>query len=127
MSNILDPSALLSSLPSYLPSSKQLSSPQDALASLAHTILSVLGFRLVGVDESSSSENFDENVLPEDWNKHGPGLYTFRYKHEQSSLEYLVKALKLGNRNLINAIAIEASLTRYFFLFETLIEEYLID
>jgi len=47
------------------------------------------------------------NILPEDWAKHGPGSYTLRYKHDQSSLEFLLKVSKLGNRTLFNAIALE--------------------
>lgn len=110
MSNILDPSAVSAALPNYLGTQKTLKSPQDALAALVHTILSVLGFRLVGIDESTTQGTFEGNVLPEGWNSHGPGTYTFRYRHEQSSLEFLVKLSKLGSRTIINAIAIEASL-----------------
>ena len=107
MSEILDPSALLSSLPKYLPIDKELKNPQDALAVLIHTILSDLAFRLVGIDEDSSPSTYEGNVLPEEWNKHSPGNYTFRYRHEQSSLEFLVKISKLSNRTLIHAIASE--------------------
>jgi hypothetical protein len=110
-SNILDPSALLAALPRYLPvSSKSLTSSQEALAALVHTVLSTLAFRLIAVDDASSPRTFDDNVLPDEWNTFGPGSFTFRYRHEQSSLEFLVKVTKLGSRTVINAIAIEASL-----------------
>ena len=66
-----------------------------------------LGFRLVAVDEHSPPSPDLNNVLPEDWAKHGPGSYAFRYKHDQSSLEFLLKVSKLGNRTLVNAIALE--------------------
>ena len=106
--NILDPAVLTSKLPKLLPESKQtLQSPQDALAALVHTALTVLGFRLIGVDDTASASTFEDNVLPESWNAHGPGHYTFRYKHEQSSLEFVFKLAKLGNRFTINAIAVE--------------------
>ena len=104
MPEILDPSALVSSLPNYLPASKTLNSPQDALAALIHDIMSTLGFRLTGIDDSSSSNSYEGNVLPEEWNKNGPGSYTFRYRHEQSSLEFLLKLIKLGSRTLIFSI-----------------------
>ncbi|EJD01182.1 uncharacterized protein FOMMEDRAFT_125897 [Fomitiporia mediterranea MF3/22] len=110
MSNILDPSVILSSLPKYLPQSKTLTRPHDGVAALSHSILSALGFRLVGVDDSSSS-TFAENVLPDEWNAHGPGSYTLRYRHDQSSLEFIVKITKLGTRTLINAIASETDKT----------------
>ena len=110
MANILDPSSISSALPKYLGSNKSLESPQDALAGLVHTILSILAFRLVGIDESTSQSSYEGNVLPDGWNSHGPGNYTLRYRHEQSSLEFLLKLSKLGPRTVINAIAIEASL-----------------
>ncbi|KAG6903375.1 hypothetical protein C0995_013128 [Termitomyces sp. Mi166 len=107
--DILDPAALISLLPTLLPGSfKTLSSPQDAIASLLHSIFSAVAFRLIGIDESSSSASIENNVLPEGWNKDGPGHYTFRYRHDQSSLEFVLKVSKLGGRTLINAIAIES-------------------
>ena len=110
-SNILDPSALLAALPTYLPEwSKTLSSSQEALAALVHTVLSTLAFRLIAVDDTSPPSTFAGNVLSGEWNSRGPGDFTFRYRHEQSSLEFLIKVTKLGSRTLINAIAIEASL-----------------
>lgn len=74
-------------------------------------MMSAIGFRLVGTDDSSSSQTFVDNELPTSWNKDGPGNYCLRYKHDQSSLEFLVKVLKLGSRTLINAIATETDKT----------------
>ncbi|EGO01814.1 hypothetical protein SERLA73DRAFT_49044 [Serpula lacrymans var. lacrymans S7.3] len=106
--NALDPSALISLLPTLLPqSSKTLSSPHDALAALVHTAFSILGFRLLALDDSSPAANFPGNVLPSDWNTHGLVDRTLRYKHDQSSLEFVIKVIKLGQRSLINAIAVE--------------------
>lgn len=104
--NILDPSAILSLLPSILPSdSKKLASPEDGIAALLHTAMSALAFRLVAVDDTAPARSLA--VLPQEWNKNGPGHYTFRYKHDQSSLEFVLKVSKLGGRSLINAIAVE--------------------
>ncbi|KAI1796258.1 PI31 proteasome regulator N-terminal-domain-containing protein [Ganoderma leucocontextum] len=112
VANILDASALLHALPNLLPTGKKsLESQQDAIAALVHTALTTLTFRLAGVDETGPSHTFENNVLPEEWNQHGPGNYTFKYKHEQSSLEFLVKVVKLGSRTLINSIAIQTSNT----------------
>ncbi|TCD66930.1 hypothetical protein EIP91_000708 [Steccherinum ochraceum] len=109
VANILDPAAVLSSLVKVLPiTGKRLATPQDALAAFFHTILTVLEFRLISIEDSGASQTFDENVLPEAWNSHGPSSYTFRYRHDQSSLEYLLKVSKLGNRTLVNAIALES-------------------
>jgi len=106
--NILDPSAIISSLPNLLPqNSKSLASQQDAIAALVHSTLTTLAFRLTAVDESATTAVLINNVLPGSWNKSGPGHYTFKYKHDQSSLEFVIKVSKLGTRTVINAIALE--------------------
>ncbi len=99
--SVLDPSALLSSIPKLLPPS-----------ALSHAAMTALSFRLVAADESSSPLLESDNVLPLDWNNQGPGHYAFRYKHNQSSLEFLVKVVHLGRRTLINAIALEVCLAQ---------------
>ena len=116
--DILDPSAVLSKLPQLLPAeSKALASPQDGVASLVHAAFTVLAFRLIAIDETSTSINqISSNVLPAGWNAGGPGHYTFKYRHDQSSLEFIVKLSKLGARTLINAIALEASLNNRLLL-----------
>lgn len=104
----LDPAVLTAHIPGLLPeTAKKLGSPQDALAALLHTAMTELGFRLIATDENSSPKPDSNNILPEDWAKNGPGNYAFRYKHDQSSLEFLLKVSKLGNRTLFNAIALE--------------------
>ncbi|KAJ7507675.1 PI31 proteasome regulator N-terminal-domain-containing protein [Mycena galericulata] len=108
MANILDPAALIALLPTLLPTSKKtLSSSQDGIAALLHTALTALAFRLIAVDESSPGSS-TLTVLPDEWNTNGPSHYTFRYRHDQSSLEFVVKVSKLGGRTLINAIALES-------------------
>ncbi|KAL4075967.1 PI31 proteasome regulator N-terminal-domain-containing protein [Scleroderma yunnanense] len=107
-SNILDPAALVDQLPSLLPSSnKTLTSSHDGIAALVHTAFTALGFRLVATDDVSPARSHPDNVLPDDWNTKGPVDRTLRYKHEQSSFEFLVKIIKLGQRTLINAIAVQ--------------------
>ncbi|PWZ00350.1 hypothetical protein BCV70DRAFT_109337 [Testicularia cyperi] len=136
MSDPLDPSALLSVLPTLLPNPEAASTsstvgirnPQDALAAMIHTIMSRLDFRLVGLadddrlqqpepdsgtsaDASTSRSSAGINKLPASWNEKGPEHYTFRYKHDQSSLDYLVKLVKLGGKALIHGIALQGSHT----------------
>ncbi|KAI6035263.1 PI31 proteasome regulator N-terminal-domain-containing protein [Pisolithus orientalis] len=107
--NILDPAALLRQLPDLLPqSNKTLTSAHDAISVLIHTAFTTLGFRLVATDDVSPASPHPNSVLPDDWNTKGLVDRTFRYKHEQSSLEFLVKVIKLGQRTLINAIAVES-------------------
>ena len=116
MPDILDPSALLSSLPNLLPPSCTLKSPQDGIVSLVHSVMIALSFRIVGADDTDSITTYANNVLPEHWNSHSPGNYTLRYKHEQSSLQFVVKVTKLAARTIINAIAIEVCYTVYIYL-----------
>ncbi|KAF6762359.1 PI31 proteasome regulator N-terminal-domain-containing protein [Ephemerocybe angulata] len=107
MSNILDASALISLLPTLLPeNAKTLACPQDGLAALIHSAFTALAFRLIAVNDSTS-EITSGNILPPQWNKNGPGDYSFKYRHDQSSLEFLIKVSKLGTRTVVNAIAIE--------------------
>ncbi|KZT12822.1 uncharacterized protein LAESUDRAFT_808353 [Laetiporus sulphureus 93-53] len=111
-SNILDPAALIHALPNVLPpGKKKLNTPQDAIAALIHTAMVALGFRLIGVDEDSPARTILNSVLPDEWNQYGPAHYTFRYRHEQSSLEFVVKVVKLGSRTLVNSIATESDKT----------------
>lgn len=106
-SNILDASALISLLPSLLPSeAKALGSQQDGLASLIHSAFIALAFRLIAVNDSTADIS-DGKVLPPRWNKNGPGHYALKYRHDQSSLEFLINVSKLGSRTVINAIALE--------------------
>ncbi|KAH9071705.1 PI31 proteasome regulator N-terminal-domain-containing protein [Lactarius deliciosus] len=96
--DLFDPAALTASLPNLLPHNRRkLESQQDAITALVHTSFHVL--------------NTLEGVLPDSWNSHGPGSYTLRYRHEQSSLEFVVKVVKLGSRTLINGIAVESDKT----------------
>lgn len=100
----LDPSALLSLLPTLLPGdAKRLATPTDAIAVLVHTMLTALEFRLVAIDDDSIQGHIESNVLPPEWTAH-PGNYTFRYKHAQSSLEFVIKVFRLSNRTVVNAI-----------------------
>ncbi|RXW24589.1 hypothetical protein EST38_g1229 [Candolleomyces aberdarensis] len=104
-SDILDPAALLSSLPNILPAeSKRLASAQDGLAALLHIVFTALGFRLAEVNNSSVTPG---NEFPPQWNQNGPGDYSFKYRHDQSSLQFIVKVSKLGSRTVFNAIALE--------------------
>jgi proteasome inhibitor subunit 1 (PI31) len=117
MSNILDPSAITALLPTLLPpNAKKLGCSNDGIAALLHTAMAAVGFRLIAVDDSSPALPELNNVLPEEWNKFGPGNYTFRYRHNQSSLEFVLKVAKLGGRSLVNAIAVEVCLGWYFLL-----------
>ncbi|KAF8558853.1 hypothetical protein OG21DRAFT_1404160 [Imleria badia] len=108
-SDILDPAALTTQLVTLLPqSNKRVASAHDGLAALVHTVFTTLGFRLIAINDTSSARTFQDNVLPEDWSTNGQTDHCLRYRHEQSSLEFLVKIVRLGQRTLISAIALES-------------------
>ncbi|QRW01902.1 hypothetical protein RhiLY_00899 [Ceratobasidium sp. AG-Ba] len=119
MPDLLDASALLGNVPNVLPqSATTLSSPQDALAVLLHTAMTALSFRLVATDESSPAQEPQSDAtpgqLPEGWNNKGPDVYTFRYKHQQSSFTFLLKLVKLSGRVIVHGIAVEDDKTKTF-------------
>jgi hypothetical protein len=113
MSDPLDPAALVPSVVSYLPSAaRTLDTQYDAFAALLHTVMIRLGFRLVALDDSTPALEIANGVLPESWRKNGPDSYAFRYKHDQSSLVFFLKIVKLGNRTVIHGIALESGTTK---------------
>lgn len=119
MANALDASALLSKVANILPeSNKTLSSPQDAVAILLHSAMTALGFRLVAIDEDTPAREPDAGtgpgLLPEGWNRKGPDVYTFKYKHEQSSFTFLLKLVRVSGKMIVHGIAIEDDKTKTF-------------
>ncbi|GAA5868441.1 hypothetical protein JCM3774_005380 [Rhodotorula dairenensis] len=75
-----------------------LASPVQALALLSHAIHSQLDFRLVQPDP-----------LPPDWLAHGNDHFKFRYRHDQSSLEFVVSVQDLDpSPRLLVAAAADA-------------------
>lgn len=112
--SIFDPAALISSLPRLLPvPSKTLKSQHDGITALLHTAMVAVGFRLVAVDDSAPANDALVNVLPSEWNSHSPGHFALRYRHDQSSMEFIIKVVKLGSRTLINGIATEVDIENY--------------
>jgi len=51
------------------------------------------------------------NILPDSWNKDAPESYSMKYRHEQSSLTFLVKVIKLANKTIVHGIAEETDKT----------------
>lgn len=117
--NPLDAEQLLEQLNGILPveSGVKLACPQAALAALSHTILARLGFRLINVGGQNPVQPQPEeeaqtpHPLPLGWDSAGPDLYTFGYRHQQSSLEFVVKLVKVAARILVTASATEHNRT----------------
>ncbi|ORY55967.1 PI31 proteasome regulator N-terminal-domain-containing protein, partial [Leucosporidium creatinivorum] len=106
----LTPSSLSSLAVSLLPSDdNSLSSPIEALALLIHSIHTQVGFRLISpaspaVEQEEGAQSVI-NKLPAGWSSSGSPK--FKYKHEQSSLEFVISVTELGGRALVAAVAVE--------------------
>lgn len=79
-----------------------------AIVLLLHTLLVRRGFRLSGLGEEGNVVQTKE--LPAAWQTEAgsEGTWTLRYRHPQSSLSYLVRAVRLGPTLLaVHALALE--------------------
>lgn len=77
----------------------------DALVLAVHALMLCQGFRCIGTTESSPIR---EQELPQDWNR-SDDVYSFKYKHQNSDLTFLLKMLVLGKNLILNAKATEQS------------------
>lgn len=118
--NFLSAKSLAKMMNASLPnaSSPRLATPFDAIALATHAVLLAVGFRLVGLGEDHKIDNAssDSDVTPElpaEWNQHAPN-YAFRYKHMQSSMEYLVKINRMGDKAVIMGMALGDDKTTTF-------------
>lgn len=85
----------------------------EAVALIGHACMVAVGFRLVGLGEDHNLESSTESpTLPAAWNTND--TFAFRYAHEQSSMEYLLKVSRLGNNVVVNALALGDDRTSSF-------------
>jgi len=85
----------------------QIKSGHDAIAFLCHLMMIQHGFRCVGLSEAQESREHDQQYqLPDGWNS-SSDVYSFKYKHKQSSMTYILKCVTLGNKLLINGLTVE--------------------
>lgn len=96
---------IIASLPSH--ANPKLKVGCDAIAVAAHATMLTVGFRLVGLDEDHRIEAPTQSAtaeapaqLPLEWNAQ-PGSYAFRYRHTQSSMEFLLKINRMGPKAVI--------------------------
>ncbi|KAG0172140.1 hypothetical protein DFQ30_011120 [Apophysomyces sp. BC1015] len=108
--NVLDPSLILHSITQVVPHALQ--SPYDALSAATHAIMLSVGFKFAGLGDDARQEgDGTTRALPEAWNVQGPHSYAFRYSHPQSSLTFVIKSLKLGDRWIVHGLGIEDNKT----------------
>jgi hypothetical protein len=105
--DLLDSQRVLDFAPQLLPASaNQVPAPTAALALLVHALHVRLGFRL--------DPPRDGNVLPDDWLASKGDYIALRYRHEQSSMVFELNITRVGGRAVVNAIAVEVSLSFLF-------------
>jgi len=80
----------------------------DAIVVVLHCVMRELGFRCVGLSESKpESNNNAEAPIPEGWNASSGDSYSFRYKHNQSSMTFILKVLVMNDKLLVHGLAKE--------------------
>ncbi|KAJ5811343.1 hypothetical protein N7474_007644 [Penicillium riverlandense] len=85
----------------------------EAVALIGHACMVAANFRLVGLGEDHTIEtSAASSTLPAEWNAHT--TFAFRYAHEQSSMQYLLKVSRLGNNAVIFALALGDDRTSSF-------------
>lgn len=89
-----------------------LETPHQLLSLLLHSIHTATGFRTT----PSSENEAVPNQLKEGWNA-GKSIQ-FQYRHDQSSLEFIVSCLEMGNRGMCVGVAVEVSLGFLFGIWE---------
>ncbi|KAI4215214.1 MAG: hypothetical protein LQ349_009173 [Xanthoria aureola] len=91
--------------------SPQVRDTYDAVALLANACMIAVGFRLQGLGEDhiieTTSDSKDPPPLPKEWNASATSNYAFRYAHSQSSLQFILKISRLGNKAIVNGLAID--------------------
>ena len=104
--NVLSAASLAHMIRASLPkdASPQIKTSHEAIALASHASMMAVGFRMVGLGEDhkleTPSDRDDTQELPTEWNANA-GHYSFRYKHSQSSMEYLLKANRMGNKVVV--------------------------
>lgn len=118
-SNLLAADALVKIIASNLrdKSSPQIKTSYDAVAVATHAVMIAVGFRLIGLGEDDKidvqADAAQSPSLPEEWRASSPN-YAFRYAHDQSSMEYLLKINRMGNKAVVMGMGLGHDKTTSF-------------
>ena len=107
MSDPLSPSSLITKSQSLCSPSTLLSSPSSVLLLLLHSLHSSLSFRLI------SPTPQEDNKLPSEWPSSLGGDLKLKYKHDQSSLQFVISVVDLGDKLMVVGNAVDV---RYYSL-----------
>ncbi|EEP79755.1 predicted protein [Uncinocarpus reesii 1704] len=87
--------------------------PWEAIALVGHACMVAVDFRLIGLKEGQTIvEDEPTTVLPSNWND--SGVYSFKYAHRQSAMQFLLKIIQIGNNAVISALALGHDKTASF-------------
>jgi hypothetical protein len=117
--NVLSAASLSYIIRGSLPkaSDPQIRTGHEAIAIASHASMLAVGFRMVGLGEDhkleASSDREEPQELPTEWNANA-GSYAFRYKHSQSSMEYLLKVSRMGSKTVIMGMGLGDDKTSTF-------------
>jgi len=117
--NVLSAASLSYIIRGSLPkgSDPQIKTAHEAIALASHASMLAVGFRMVGLGEDhkleTPSDRDEPQELPAEWNTNA-GSYSFRYKHSQSSMEYLLKANRMGSKTVIMGMGLGDDKTASF-------------
>ena len=107
--------------------SPQVNDAFDAVALASHAAMLAVGFRLIGLGEDDKIEapadTSESPRLPSKWNAL-KGSYAFRYKHSQSSIEYLLKVNSKGKKAVIMGMGVGDDRT---YTFDVKVHEFVSD
>jgi len=103
MSDPLSPSTLINKSQSLCSPSTSLPSPSSVLLLVLHSLHSSLSFRLI-----SPTPQDESNKLTQEWPAQGDST-KFKYKHDQSSLEFIISVVDLGDKLMVLGNAVNVN------------------
>ncbi|KAI4844493.1 hypothetical protein E4T44_06159 [Aureobasidium sp. EXF-8845] len=105
--DVLSADSLARIMSSTLPedTTPHINTPFDAVALASHASMLAVGFRLVGLGDDDRITVDNPPRLPKTWSANAPN-YAFRYAHNQSSMEYLLKINRMGNKAVVLAMGL---------------------
>ncbi|PGH17062.1 hypothetical protein AJ80_04935 [Polytolypa hystricis UAMH7299] len=110
---VLAPQNILEICSRSLGDGGNLNNSWEAVALLGHACMVAVDFRLIGLDEEQRIETeATSQALPREWNANS--TYSFKYAHQQSSMQYLLKISRLGGNAVIFALALGDDKTTSF-------------
>lgn len=109
MTTPLSPAGLCTIIRKTVDPEVGLKNEYDGLATLVNACMLSTDFKFVGlgedgkIDSAISAESLA--ILPADWNASTSSSYAFRYTHQQSSMEFIMRITRLGKKTMIMGLA----------------------